>query len=85
MSVNSKSASWLVKCTVARLSSAHLPEAFRLKPSRFCLRGSTASNMTVSSLTHEMSIKGILCVIVALRKIVCFVVPGRRVGIGHYS
>lgn len=45
---------------------------------------STAINMTVSSLTHEVAFRGLLCVIAALQKVVCFVVPGKLARIGRY-
>ena len=41
-------------------------------------------NMTASSLTHEMAVRGISCVIVALRKFECFDVPEENAGIGRY-
>jgi hypothetical protein len=46
---------------------------------------STALNMTVSPLTHGMAVKGYLCVIVAMRKLGCFVVPEDLPRIGCYS
>jgi hypothetical protein len=46
---------------------------------------STTINMTVSSLTHEVAFRGLLCVIAALREAVCFVVPGKLARIGRYS